>query len=344
VSKRPEPNSATASEQLLRAAADGDPHRVRALLAAGAYINATNQHNQTALIRAAFFGHDEVVRVLLAAGAETQTRDKVGLTALEWSVSRGFSRAAELLRNVALAVPTKTAPNEQSPPAEPPTVTTNPLVVKQSGQFTESRFSEPGVVPAATAAQTNAEAPNDEVIKHCPVCQTIYKGPTLFYCSYDLAPLVDGPVAAPGAPASKSIFEGQALLWVVLAVAAFAGMSIGYLINYRLAESPPKTMMANRMKNDYPTEVRNSPIVEGEIKSSEINLPEPEYPEAAKSQGLSGSVSVAVTVSSKGRVIKARALNGPLLLQKAAEAAARKATFTKRRARRSGTITYDFVR
>jgi len=83
--------------------------------------------------------------------------------------------------------------------------------------------------------------------------------------------------------------------------------------------------------------------VGGELAGREISLPAPEYPEAARSQDITDTIHVAITVNPKGRVIAARALNGPLLLQQSAEAAARKARFGRGRLkRRSGTIKYDF--
>ncbi len=94
---KPQQYSAERTEQLLHAAAEGDALAVEALLGAGAYINGTNYNLQTSLIRAAFFGHVDVVRVLLDHGAEVDAKDKLGLTAFEWSIKRGFPEVAQLL-------------------------------------------------------------------------------------------------------------------------------------------------------------------------------------------------------------------------------------------------------
>jgi len=94
---KPQQYSSERTEQLLHAAAEGDALSVEALLGAGAYINGTNYNLQTALIRAAFFGHVDVVKVLLDHGAEVEARDKLGLTAFEWSIKRGFPEVAQLL-------------------------------------------------------------------------------------------------------------------------------------------------------------------------------------------------------------------------------------------------------
>src|SRR5262249_32980310 len=56
---------------------------------------------QTPLMAAAIFGHDEIVSLLLAAGADVQLKDDLGLTALDWSVRRGFSNVGHLLDSAA---------------------------------------------------------------------------------------------------------------------------------------------------------------------------------------------------------------------------------------------------
>ena len=94
---KPQQYSAERTEQLLHAAAEGDATLVEALLGTGAYINGSNYNLQTPLIRAAFFGHIEVVKVLLDHGAEVEAKDKLGLTAFDWSIKRGFPEVAQLL-------------------------------------------------------------------------------------------------------------------------------------------------------------------------------------------------------------------------------------------------------
>src|SRR6266496_354738 len=124
---QPQPYSA-ADEQLVRAAADGDARKVRALLAAGASVNGSNYNGQTALIRAVFFGHVEIARLLLAAGAETDAKDLVGFTALDWSRARGFPEITQLLKaapeppkTTNVTRPTTTAAVIKEPPLERPT-------------------------------------------------------------------------------------------------------------------------------------------------------------------------------------------------------------------------------
>ena len=69
------------------------------------------------------------------------------------------------------------------------------------------------------------------------------------------------------------------------------------------------------------------PIEGGELNSKALTMPKPQMPEEAKRIKASGKVRVRVVVDENGKVISAKALDGPLPLREAAEAAARQATF-----------------
>ncbi|HEY7181878.1 MAG TPA: energy transducer TonB [Blastocatellia bacterium] len=69
-----------------------------------------------------------------------------------------------------------------------------------------------------------------------------------------------------------------------------------------------------------PTSLRNSGNLVG---ANVITSVKPAYPLAARNRGLSGKVDVRVVISEMGRVVDAKALNGPMMLQGAAIAAAR---------------------
>jgi len=84
-----------ANRALLRAAADGDSHRVRALLVQGTEVNSTNGAGQTALMLAAAFNRQEVVNLLLKARANIEVQDDLGLTALDWAAH--FPAIVELI-------------------------------------------------------------------------------------------------------------------------------------------------------------------------------------------------------------------------------------------------------
>ena len=90
-------------------------------------------------------------------------------------------------------------------------------------------------------------------------------------------------------------------------------------------------------------------LVEGGVLNGHaVSKPQPSYPNAAKQQGIGGTVVVYLLVDESGRVINAEALCGHPLLAKAAVDAARQARFTPTLlagapVKVSGVITYNFV-
>jgi protein TonB len=90
------------------------------------------------------------------------------------------------------------------------------------------------------------------------------------------------------------------------------------------------------------------------IKSSEIlngkalTLPKPMYSQMAKAMHIEGKVNVQVLIDEKGKVVSAKALDGPPLLRAACEKAAYQALFSptllsRQPVKVSGLITYNFV-
>jgi TonB family protein len=84
------------------------------------------------------------------------------------------------------------------------------------------------------------------------------------------------------------------------------------------------------------------------INGKAVELPNPEYPPAAKAVKASGAVSVRVTVDEDGNVISAEAVSGHPLLRAAATDAARLAKFRPtmingQPAKVIGIITFNFV-
>ena len=75
----------------------GDVEIVRALLDAGADVDARQQAGVTALMGAAAGGSVELVQLLLAAGADPSLQDEAGRTACDWASDRGQAAAAALL-------------------------------------------------------------------------------------------------------------------------------------------------------------------------------------------------------------------------------------------------------
>ncbi len=89
------------------------------------------------------------------------------------------------------------------------------------------------------------------------------------------------------------------------------------------------------------------PVSGGILNGKALSLPAPFYPELAKRSRASGTVEVEVVIDLSGKVISAKALKGPMMLQSAAEDAARRAKFSPtllsgQPVKVSGVITYNF--
>lgn len=117
------------------------------------------------------------------------------------------------------------------------------------------------------------------------------------------------------------------------------------------APTPAATPTPTPTKTSTPaTEpATKKPLSGGVLNGKALTLPKPVYPPAAKSIGATGTVTVEVLIDENGKVISARALSGPPMLQMAATQAARLAKFSPTRLSGQpvqviGTITYSFVR
>ena len=204
---------------------------------------------------------------------------------------------------------------------------------------------------AATLEHKPQEPPKGSGVKRCPECGTTYQSDILTYCVYDSALLISDNEPSSGGAVKPHIFATESTkvvpLWVLVVVSlTFLGGGLaGYLINRNISTGPgpgatvPAQQEAARLE-------QARPVTDGALKGRETSLPDPDYA-AAKREGVSGKVTVAVMVNNKGEVISARAMGGHPLLQAAAEKAARGAKFSPERqarggAKASGTITYDF--
>lgn len=84
------------------------------------------------------------------------------------------------------------------------------------------------------------------------------------------------------------------------------------------------------------------------LRKAAIDLPQPQYPEAAMLAGAEGNVEVEILVDEKGEVMNASVLSGNPLFGEVAAAAARKAKFSRAKlsldpARIYGLINYTFT-
>jgi TonB family protein len=95
-------------------------------------------------------------------------------------------------------------------------------------------------------------------------------------------------------------------------------------------------------------EAGDGPVVGGPLVGAERNLPEPDYPETARSKGIDGTITVTVRVNRAGKVISWRTSKGDSQLRAAALKAAKRATFSPEKLPGTdevvGTITYNFKR
>ena len=82
---------------LITACIDGDHHRVKLLLAAGAGPNVADQYGWTPLYYAAHYGHEKIVQLLLAAGSGPNTANQYGCTPLHSAVLNDREAVVPLL-------------------------------------------------------------------------------------------------------------------------------------------------------------------------------------------------------------------------------------------------------
>jgi len=90
------------------------------------------------------------------------------------------------------------------------------------------------------------------------------------------------------------------------------------------------------------------PVEMGQLNAKALTLPKPKYPEEARRLRASGKVNVRVVVDENGKVISAKATDGPPPLRAAAEEAARLATFAPTvqdgiTVKVTGLLTYEFT-
>jgi TonB family protein len=101
------------------------------------------------------------------------------------------------------------------------------------------------------------------------------------------------------------------------------------------------------LSNGSPSSSRTKTISGGVLNERAIELPQPEYPPAARAVRATGQVSVQVLVDGNGNVISATAVSGHPLLRGAAVQAARKAKFkptmmSGQPTNVAGVLTYKF--
>lgn len=101
--------------------------------------------------------------------------------------------------------------------------------------------------------------------------------------------------------------------------------------------------------NPQPSPVQPAPVVSEVTAAKAIKKVEPSYPSFARSMGVSGSVTIEITIDEQGKVTKAEAISGPGQLRQAGVDAAKRWEFQP--ATSNGTpiqsttkITFNFVK
>ncbi|MEW6129828.1 MAG: energy transducer TonB [Acidobacteriota bacterium] len=99
----------------------------------------------------------------------------------------------------------------------------------------------------------------------------------------------------------------------------------------------------------HPTPIQSAPVISEVIAAKAIKKVEPSYPSFARSMGVSGSVTIEITIDERGKVTKAEAVSGPPQLRQAGIDAAKRweyqpATANGNPIPSTTRITFNFVR
>lgn len=110
-------------------------------------------------------------------------------------------------------------------------------------------------------------------------------------------------------------------------------------------EVPKNTSAAKETPKPEPTAPKSINL--GSLSSLAVKLALPIYPPFERQRSISGLVTVQISLDEKGKVLSAKALDGPSSLRSAAEDAARKSKFNPpmldgKEVKASGFITYNF--
>ncbi len=159
--------------------------------------------------------------------------------------------------------------------------------------------------------------------------------------------LSDRPVATPTKSPTNDAATGAAPAKVTTDVKKSSDSEASITTKPAKNEPPVASPPAVTHNDDAP----KLPVIrmsEEALRKAAIDLPQPQYPQAAMLARAEGNVEVQILVDEKGEVMNARALSGNPLLSEVSEAAARKARFARSKlsadpARIYGVINYSFT-
>lgn len=233
-------------------------------------------------------------------------------------------------------------PAVSSPAERVPSVHTESLVGDQTSPAQAIEF----LVPTNDVATSEpppltiwTPPPTSNRRKRCPKCNAVYGSELLAYCAIDATPLVDVNQPVFTSPPETARMP---LVWLLVVLSFTVAGGVTYFMIPDLRSEP------NAPPETSPTQVQsitNAPLVAGGLSGKQLEVPAAEYPASARSEHVSGMVTVRVTVNKKGKVIAVKVLEGDWRLRKAANAAALKATFSAEKLmerKTVGTIAYTF--
>jgi protein TonB len=196
-----------------------------------------------------------------------------------------------------------------APPAPAPVASPSPAPAKASAQVNTSAQLKTNAPAASTPAPARTPAPQ---------------------------PSVSAPKKNASAPMVLASLDKDAMANPALLANSSSAMTGGPVVKGD-GEAPARPAARGPLK----------PVSGGILNGKALSLPVPSYPESARRARAIGVVEVEVVIDLTGKVISAKAVKGPNLLQAAAEQAAKQAKFSPtllsgQPVRVSGLITYNF--
>ena len=127
------------------------------------------------------------------------------------------------------------------------------------------------------------------------------------------------------------------------------GNPVGPSVSETIETPPPPAAVPTPARTPAPPRVEGPVRLTSTLISSKaIDKPTPPYPPIAKAANIQGAVAVQIVIDEQGRVISAKATDGPPLLLNAAVQAAYRARFTPtvlggQPVKVTGSISYNFL-
>jgi protein TonB len=197
-----------------------------------------------------------------------------------------------------------------------------------------AKMSQPAASPASSAspapANANAQVNAAAQLKAAPVNNPVASNTPA------QQPAASAPKKNASAPVVLAAHNKDAVVNPTLLANSSSTVAGGPIVKGD-SEAPARPAARGPLK----------PVSGGILNGKALSLPVPSYPENARRARAIGVVEVEVVIDLTGKVISAKAVKGPNLLQAAAEQAAKQARFSPtllsgQPVRVSGLITYNF--